>query len=202
MNDTSHKLTEADKAKEEDALKADAATRDAKLALENEKKIHPRAVKLFIFDFDQTLSVIHVFKQLAGWEHSRAQFVAAPYAISERGQVDKVRDLAENHGHFAYVPADEFRKAQLVSAAAEKDGGAGVLWSTAALGGAKRIEKLRECFEGLRNANAALCICTKGYVDTVREVLSQNDLEKYFFRFYGRNDAEYTRKPGMPGPVG
>ena len=49
--------------------------------------------KVVVFDFDQTISQLHVFKCLAGWE-ARALF-PAPYAASEVGQIRRLLDLGE-----------------------------------------------------------------------------------------------------------
>ncbi|OLP75966.1 hypothetical protein AK812_SmicGene44164, partial [Symbiodinium microadriaticum] len=46
-------------------------------------------MKHVYFDFDQTISKIHVFKQLAGWEPG----VDAPHALSERGQIHRLKML-------------------------------------------------------------------------------------------------------------
>ena len=46
-------------------------------------------VKRIYFDFDQTISKIHVFKQLAGWEPG----ISSPHALSERGQIHRLKML-------------------------------------------------------------------------------------------------------------
>ncbi|CAK0871134.1 unnamed protein product, partial [Prorocentrum cordatum] len=54
------------------------------------------AVRLIVFDFDQTLSVVHVFKSLAGWGDKQAEKtmqVPRPFASTERGQVRRIREI-------------------------------------------------------------------------------------------------------------
>ena len=46
-------------------------------------------VKHVYLDFDQTICVVHVFKQLAGWEPG----VDPPHALSERGQIHRLKML-------------------------------------------------------------------------------------------------------------
>ena len=55
-------------------------------------------VQHIYFDFDQTISRIHVFKQLAGWEPG----VRPPHALSERGQIHRLKMLNEAGPVFVY----------------------------------------------------------------------------------------------------
>merc|ERR1719460_949583 len=50
-------------------------------------------VRLVCFDFDCTMSVIHLFKEIAGWE--RPPQLDAPFAQSEKGQIARIRALNE-----------------------------------------------------------------------------------------------------------
>ena len=78
-------------------------------------------VKHIYFDFDQTISKIHVFKQLAGWEPG----ISPPHALSERGQIHRLKMLN----------AEQYTcqgTGQVVPCAA---GAAGASWTACALGG-------------------------------------------------------------------
>ena len=80
-------------------------------------------LKHVYFDFDQTISTIHVFKQLAGWEPG----VDAPHALSERGQIHRLKmlnaDLQYNY---------QSSKGMVVPCGA---GAKGSSWTACALGG-------------------------------------------------------------------
>ena len=80
-------------------------------------------LKHVYFDFDQTISTIHVFKQLAGWEPG----VDAPHALSERGQIQRLKmlnaDLQYNY---------QSSKGMVVPCGAEAKGSS---WTACALGG-------------------------------------------------------------------
>jgi len=64
--------------------------------------IHDESKWLLAFDFDRTMSSAHIFKRLAGWEvdeelpgeRERAR-VAAPFAMSERGQLRRLAELGD-----------------------------------------------------------------------------------------------------------
>ena len=78
-------------------------------------------VKHIYFDFDQTISKIHVFKQLAGWEPG----ISPPHALSERGQIHRLKMLnteqytCQGTGHVVPCAA----------------GAPGASWTACALGG-------------------------------------------------------------------
>ena len=153
-------------------------------------------VKVFVFDFDQTLSAVHVFKQLAGWEAPAVQFVHPPFELSERGQVNLVNRL-NGSGKYVFTPPNKDQNARpAIFLVDKKKGLEGTTWSVACLGGQNRVDALRRFFNDLKARDATLVICTKGYVDTVRKILKDVDLDKYFTRFYGRSDVEYNRKGG------
>lgn len=120
-------------------------------------------VKLVVFDFDQTLSVIHVFKSLSGWEEDAPRTsvrVPAPYAFTERGQVRRIRELNQ-------LPA-------------YRDG-----FAVAAFGGTIRVDQVRRCLLALKENGAEILICTKGLVGAVRLVLQELDLLSLFSEVYG-----------------
>ena len=151
-------------------------------------------VKVFVFDFDQTLSAVHVFKQLAGWEAPSVQFVHPPFELSEKGQVALVTRLNAS-GQYVFTPPNQDQNTQpAIFPLDKKKGLEGTSWSVACLGGNDRVNALHRFFSDLKSQNATLVICTKGYVDTVRKILRDVDCEKYFSRFYGRSDVEYNRR--------
>ncbi len=78
-------------------------------------------VRHIYFDFDQTISKIHVFKQLAGWEPG----LSPPHALSERGQIQRLKML--NREQYTYQSTGH-----VVPCAA---GAAGASWTACALGG-------------------------------------------------------------------
>ena len=79
-------------------------------------------VQHIYFDFDQTISRIHVFKQLAGWEPG----VRPPHALSERGQIHRLKMLNEAGPVFVY-DGHAVQVAQTSSTTAS--------WTACALGG-------------------------------------------------------------------
>ena len=80
-------------------------------------------LKHVYFDFDQTISKIHVFKQLAGWEPG----MDAPHALSERGQIHRLKMLNANV-QYIYQSSN----GMVVPCAA---GAKGSSWTACALGG-------------------------------------------------------------------
>ena len=82
------------------------------------------AVKHVYFDFDQTISKVHVFKQLAGWEPG----VLAPHALSERGQIHRLK-LLNDAGQYQYHANGQI-------AACPPGAKGATSWTAAALGGA------------------------------------------------------------------
>ena len=92
------------------------AMRDPSLAGTSAKVQH------IYFDFDQTISRIHVFKQLAGWEPG----VRPPHALSERGQIHRLKMLNEAGPVFVY-DGHAVQVAQTSSTTAS--------WTACALGG-------------------------------------------------------------------
>lgn len=135
------------------------------------------ALRLIVFDFDQTLSVFHVFKTLAGWtagEHpgEAAPFgVPAPYAASEIGQMRRVEDLDRG----------PFREA----------GG----FARAAFGGEPRVLEVRGFLQELRGADVELIVCTKGLVGVVSKCLQDLDMLRHFSQVYGNVGSNYGMMP-------
>lgn len=145
------------------------------------------------FDFDQTISRIHVFKQLAGWEPG----VAPPHALSERGQICRI-DALTTVGPWVYdVPAQRVVEAS-----------SGATWASAALGGPGRVQQLRRLFAALRASGVKMTIITRGYVGAVQRVLAEDDLLVYFDavhgslgNFYGENlfDRQHSQPTSFDG---
>lgn len=127
-------------------------------------------LKLVVFDFDQTLSVYHVFKALAGWRlNNRGAFVVPPpYATSEKGQLRRILEL--NSEGFA-----------------QEAGG----FARAAFGSESRIEELRDCMRGLRESGSEVIVCTKGLVGVAKKCLVDVKLLTYIDEVYGNVGDSY-----------
>lgn len=122
---------------------------------------------LVMFDFDQTITVFHVFKTLAGWQESPG--MSGRSASTELGQLRLIAELDRE---------DYYRK----------QGG----FSKAALGGSNRLERIRWCFLELRKLGCKLVIATKGLVGPTRRVLLDTRLLEFFDEVYGRSDEAYA----------
>lgn len=129
-------------------------------------------VRLIVFDFDQTLSVFHVFKTLAGWSKDAHFQVPKPFAMTERGQVRRIGELSQQ---------EPFRR----------DGG----FAMVAFGGEARLEVIRELLERLRAQGVTLVICTKGLAGAVRKCLSDVGLLGFFSEVYGNVGNNYGETP-------
>jgi len=129
--------------------------------------------KLIVFDFDQTLSVIHVFKTLAGWnDRSQALPVPEPHASTEHGQVRRIQELSRE----PVFKADGF--------------------AMAAFGGEKRVQEVRLLLRTLTEQNVELVICTKGFVGVARKCLSDLGLLTFFSEVYGNvGNTTYESTP-------
>jgi len=161
-------------------------------------------IKLVCFDFDQTISRCHVCMQLAGGGKQN-QFVKPPFALSERGQIWKISEL-NAAGSFRWddAPAVVTETAACTSEkGAEAEGGE--RWTTAALGGRRRVEELRLLFSDLRAQGATLVIITKGYTGAVRKLMAEEDLLDHFDMVYGNTgkaygEAEFDKLPHPSSP--
>lgn len=126
-------------------------------------------VRLIVFDFDQTLSVVHVFKTLAGWSKDAHFQVPRPHATTERGQVRRISEIS------------------LLEPYKSERGG----FATVAFGGEARIDQLRDMLERLQARDVNLVICTKGLVGAVRKCLSDIGLLSFFSEVYGNVGNNY-----------
>lgn len=120
---------------------------------------------MVVFDFDQTLSVVHVFKSLAGWGEKAAQGerlmqVPRPYASTELGQVRRIGEL---------------------DAADSRPGN----FATSAFGGHVRVEQVRQFLRSLKEKDVELVICTKGLIGAVNKCLGDLGLRDFFADVYG-----------------
>ena len=138
-------------------------------------------------DFDQTLSKIHVLKQLAGLEPG----VDAPHALSERGQIHRLK-LLNAKAQYIYQSSN----GMVVPCAA---GAKGSSWTACALGGPERVGQLGSFFASLKASGVRLSIITKGYVGACRYLLEQEGLLQHFDQvfgmlgqFYGESDFDRT----------
>lgn len=128
---------------------------------------------MVVFDFDQTLSCIHVFKCLAGWsEQAAAAMIEKPFACTERGQLRKIEELDK-------LPS--FKRL----------GGFAVV----ALGGQERVAQLRALLAQLKLTEVDMFICSKGLVGPVCKCLSDVGLLAFFTEVYGNIGSEYGETP-------
>eukprot|EP00931_Biecheleriopsis_adriatica_P117819 TRINITY_DN93303_c0_g1_i1.p1 TRINITY_DN93303_c0_g1~~TRINITY_DN93303_c0_g1_i1.p1 ORF type:complete len:297 (-),score=47.33 TRINITY_DN93303_c0_g1_i1:34-924(-) len=141
-------------------------------------------VKHIYFDFDQTISQIHVFKQLAGWEPG----VTAPFASSERGQIHRLQML-NKAGEYVYSAST----GNVVPCASGTAGGGS--WTAGALGGRVRVERLKTFFADLKAAGTRLTVITKGNVGACRYLLEHEGLLHFFERVYGMIGKFYDETP-------
>ena len=93
---------------------------------------------IVFFDFDLTLTVVHVFKSLAGWVDAqvcmmamRGLLVAEPHALTERGQLRRLAEL-------------------------------GPAWIEQAFGGFSRVTAIRKLLDGLLSSGCRIILVTRG----------------------------------------
>lgn len=135
-------------------------------------------VRLVCFDFDCTMSVIHMFKQIAGWE--KPNQLDPPYAQSEKGQIAKIRELNRQQWAVRKFPAP--------SLTIEPNGSS---FSSALLGGDQRVQNLQAMLEHMHRCEAEAVIITKGYVGAVQQVMHDVGLLQYFAAVYGLTGSTY-----------
>mmetsp|Transcript_104093 Transcript_104093/g.164381 ORF Transcript_104093/g.164381 Transcript_104093/m.164381 type:complete len:360 (+) Transcript_104093:61-1140(+) len=128
---------------------------------------HRDCLKLIVFDFDQTLSAIHVFKTLAGWSKGDVS-IPPPHATTERGQIQRISELSETRLF--------------------KDAGG---FATVAFGGESRVEGIRQMLERLRACDIEMIVLTKGLVGVVRKCLFDLGLLDLFSDVYGNIGDNY-----------
>lgn len=135
-------------------------------------------VRYAFFDFDQTISRCHVFKQLAGWE-AENQCVPPPFACTERGQINRISEL--NCSKCWLYNEDK----HALTAVASESAADAEFWTCAALGGAARVARLRTFFADLRDKGVIIIVITKGFVGAVRKILAEEHLLEHVAEVYG-----------------
>ena len=166
------------------AKPATALTAKAKAVAQGTERAQGRLMHVY-FDFDQTLSKIHVLKQLAGLEPG----VDAPHARSERGQIHRLKMLNAKV-QYIYQSSNDM----VVPCAA---GAKGSSWTACALGGPERVGQLGSFLASLKASGVRLSIIAKGYVGACRYLLEQEGLLQHFEQvfgmlgqFYGESDLD------------
>jgi len=129
-----------------------------------EKKVSSSIV---FFDFDLTLTVVHVFKSLAGWVDAqvcmlamRGIVVSEPHALTERGQLRRLAEL-------------------------------GPAWIEQAFGGFSRVAAIRRLLDGLLSSGCRIILVTRGYVGVARKCLAEVGLLDCFEALYGNIGVAY-----------
>lgn len=127
---------------------------------------------LVVFDFDQTLSVVHVYKLLRG---------AGPQGPD--------RLCIPNNSMLARTELGQLRLAEeLEDAAPFADLGG---FALAVLGGAGRVAWLKGVLQELRRQGLDLVVCSRGLLAVVRRCLNDAGLLSFFTKVYARVGEEY-----------
>mmetsp|Transcript_134908 Transcript_134908/g.419204 ORF Transcript_134908/g.419204 Transcript_134908/m.419204 type:complete len:302 (+) Transcript_134908:88-993(+) len=138
-------------------------------------------LRLAVFDFDQTLTTVHLFNALAGDEPSWR--LPPPHATTESGQLVRLSELEA-------LP--EFRS----------QGGLAL----AAFGGSERVSSLHGLLRQLTSAGVECIICSKGLVGPVRKCLDHVGLLAFFSKVYANVGGAYGSllydRQLPPGAVG
>lgn len=132
------------------------------------QRLTPVGLRLVVFDFDQTLTIFHVFKSLAGWLTGR-QLVPEPYASTELGQMRRMAELSQLPAFPLGFPHQAF-------------------------GGDGRIKAIREMLEMLKGHGVAIYICTRGLVGVAKACLLDVGLSEFFSEVYGCRGDQYGVK--------
>jgi len=127
---------------------------------------------LVVFDFDQTLSVVHVYKLLRGAGPQGPNSLCIPnssmLARTELGQLRLAEEL-EDAAPFADL------------------GG----FALAVFGGAGRVAWLKGVLQELRRQGLDLVVCSRGLLAVVRSCLNDAGLLSFFTKVYARVGEEY-----------
>merc|ERR1712187_1092067 len=102
-------------------------------------------------------------------------------AYGERGQISRIAELNSNGCCWRY---DESSHSLERSENGER-------WTSAVLGGARRIAELRTLLTELRAAHVTVTVITKGLVGAVRAILDAEQLLHFFSKVYGNIGSEY-----------
>lgn len=125
-----------------------------------------KPVRLVVFDFDQTLTVQHMFKVLAGWDANSM----SPSASSERGQLRLIREMNEREPY-------------------KGRGG----FSHSMFGGTSRIAAIRDMLSLFQERDTEVIVCTRGLVGAVKKCLKDVQLLDFFTEVYGNTGDGYGR---------
>lgn len=147
-------------------------------------------LQLVVFDFDLTLSSVHIFNAVAGmgalqkgtWKLAASHFevdrcepsiaeipfATPPFAKTERGQLARLAEMDAR---------PEFQAL----------GG----FALAAFGGRGRVGQLNSLLTELRQRGVECIICTRGLVGPVRRCLEQLGMLGFFTKVYGNIGAHY-----------
>lgn len=120
-----------------------------------------RALKLAVFDFDNTLTVFNVFASIAGSCTTTAMHVPPPHARTELGQLLRIVELDEN-----------------------PNWGSGA-FAKAAFGSVERLAQLHALLKSLRDADVECIVCSRGMRAVVRRCLKQVGLLDSFTQVFG-----------------
>eukprot|EP00929_Paragymnodinium_shiwhaense_P085988 TRINITY_DN46465_c0_g1_i1.p1 TRINITY_DN46465_c0_g1~~TRINITY_DN46465_c0_g1_i1.p1 ORF type:complete len:357 (-),score=79.28 TRINITY_DN46465_c0_g1_i1:165-1235(-) len=123
-------------------------------------------VRLIVWDFDQTLACVHVFKILAGWDGGAIR-LPGPGASTELGQLRRLQDLSSSN----LFPGSSFAES--------------------AFGGRERVQELQHNLGALRQSGVQMVVCTKGLVGPVRFLLEDLGLLPFFGAVFGRIGDTY-----------
>lgn len=131
------------------------------------KKAEVSEPPIVFFDFDFTLTVVHVFKSLAGWVDAqvcmlamRGLVVSEPHALTERGQLRRLSEL-------------------------------GPAWIEQAFGGFSRVTAIRKLLDGLVSSGCRIILVTRGFVGVARKCLQEVGLLDPFEALYGNIGVAY-----------
>jgi len=125
-------------------------------------------LRLAVFDFDLTLSSVHVFNTLAGGNVSHGFAIPPPYAKTERGQLALLADIDAR---------PEYRS----------QGG----FALGSFGGEERVGHIAALLDEFGRTGIECIICTRGLVGPVRKCLEKLGLTRYFTKVYGNIGATY-----------
>lgn len=129
--------------------------------------------RLACFDFDQTISVIHVFACLTTGKLS-------PKAVTERGHVKALLQLDASGWDIIESPSGPVLRAGTST------------FSVAALGGPNRVALLAELLQDLEDGGVDVVVITKGYVGAVRTCLETANLLRHFRHVYGSVETRFA----------
>lgn len=121
-------------------------------------------LRLCVFDFDCTLSTLHVFHALSSGDG----LVPPPHARSEQGQLARIGELDESPEFSQY-------------------GG----FASVVFGGPERVAELQAFFQELRAAGVESIVLSRGLVGPIRKCLEQVGLLRYFTDVYANIGISY-----------